>query len=491
MPTKLLGVKLSPLLSLRVKFIVVIIFLFAVIFGILSFIVIQNLINVQKANLINQAEAFASLSTRPIGNTYNLYYNSGYLKFKEIIEDTHLLNKDVEKIQIISVSGELLFDSEEFKTGTKLDSVTDPLILDKVRENSTAYVYSSKNLDEVEEIIEPFFEDFGAHPFSVRYFISYDSINQTINNIRSTVLILTLLLLGLSVGLIVLVTNRLFLSPVKKVIDAAKAVSGGDLNREIVVKTGDEVEELATSVNHMAQTLRLNIEALKELDNLKDEFIMIASHNLRTPIITIQSYLSFFKKAKLQSNLRKYLSPIDDSLIELKSLTEELIGIVSLESKKDVLARQKTDIKKLLKDSAKSFSTLALEKKISLVFEFTSQDLPALNLDKYKIQLAANILIDNAIKFNKENGQVTIKVEKKDGNILVSIADTGIGIEKDKENLVFSKFFRGTSTLKYDYKGAGLGLYITKLIISAHGGKIWFESTPNKGTTFYFTLPIK
>jgi signal transduction histidine kinase len=488
MPTKLWAGKFSPFRSLLFKFSLVVIILFVLIFGLLSFTFIRNFTSAEKNSLLNQARAFSTLSTQPIGDTYNIYYSSGYLKFKELVEENLSLNKDIQKIQIINVDGEVLFDSNEFKTGSKTTKITDQSILSKVAANSSSEV---KHGSEIKEIVEPFFEDFGAHPFSIRYFISYDSINKTVANIRNTALLLTLIFLGFSIGFIVIITNRLFLSPIKKVVEAAKAISGGDLSREIAVKTGDEVEELASSVNHMAQTLRSNIEALKELDKLKDEFIMIASHNLRTPLVAIQGYLEYFKNASLESSLQKYVTHIDTSLKELSNLTEELIGIVSMESKREGLAKQETDMKELLEEAARSFSSPALEKRINIVFEFPESALPKLNIDKFKMVQAVNNLIDNAIKFNKESGQVIISAKKKDKDLLVSVADTGIGIEKEKEHLVFGKFARGTSILRYDYTGTGLGLYITKLIINAHGGKIWFESTPGKGATFHFTLPIK
>lgn len=490
MPTKSQDVKKSPFRSLRLKFTFVVIFLFIIIFGFLSVIAIRNFTITEKNNLTNQVKAFATLSTRPIGDTYNVYYSSGYLKFKELIESILSLNKDIKKIQIVGSNGEVLFDSTEFQSDIQRRGIVDPNLLSKITANSTSYIFNSKNSNEISEIIEPFFEDFGAHPFSIRYFVSYESINRTVDNIQNVIITLALIFLILSVILIVVVTNGLFLSPVKRVIDSAKAISEGDLEREIVVKTGDEIEELAVSVNHMAQTLRSNIEALKELDKLKDEFIMIASHHLRTPLTIIKGYLSFFKRGKFEPPLDKYLKGIDSSVKELGELIEELIGIVSFESKKEGLLKQKTDVRKLLEQSVGEFSQAAASKKINFVFEFPPKELPPLNIDKNKISLAINNLIDNAVKFNKENGRVEIAAKRKGDFVLISIADTGIGIEESKRHLVFSRFFRGTGTLIYNYKGVGLGLYITKLIIHAHGGKIWFESKPGEGTTFYFTLPI-
>ena len=115
-----------------------------------------------------------------------------------------------------------------------------------------------------------------------------------------------------------------------------------------------------------------------------------------------------------------------------------------------------------------------------------------MRVDKEKISLAISNLVDNAINYTKE-GKISIQFEydSKDKQVKFSVKDTGIGISEEQQKRLFSKFFRGINAIKAETEGTGLGLFIAKNIIEAHGGRIWFESEEGKGTTFYFTLPLK
>jgi signal transduction histidine kinase len=131
-----------------------------------------------------------------------------------------------------------------------------------------------------------------------------------------------------------------------------------------------------------------------------------------------------------------------------------------------------------------------LDKK-NLKFKFKKpKGLPKVRVDIEKISLAIQNLLENAIRYNKIGGEIELVLKKKDSEIEFSIRDTGIGIPKNQQERIFTKFFRAPNALKLETEGSGLGLFIVKNIIEAHGGRIWFESEEGKGTTFYFTLPV-
>mgnify|MGYP001566327055 CR=1 FL=1 len=113
------------------------------------------------------------------------------------------------------------------------------------------------------------------------------------------------------------------------------------------------------------------------------------------------------------------------------------------------------------------------------------------SIDPVRLGLAVSNLIDNAIKYNVPNGQVMVAVERKDGMVQVAIKDTGVGIPEEDLPKLFTRFFRAANVAKFSVDGSGLGLYIVKNIINEHQGKIWVESVLNRGSTFYFTLPLK
>lgn len=112
-------------------------------------------------------------------------------------------------------------------------------------------------------------------------------------------------------------------------------------------------------------------------------------------------------------------------------------------------------------------------------------------VDIEKIALAFQNLVDNALKYTQSGGTITISLKKEEHEIKISVKDTGVGIPKDQQVRVFNKFFRGANVMRMETEGSGLGLFIAKNIIEAHGGKIWFKSDESKGTTFWFTLPAK
>lgn len=109
--------------------------------------------------------------------------------------------------------------------------------------------------------------------------------------------------------------------------------------------------------------------------------------------------------------------------------------------------------------------------------------------DVTKLKVAFNNLLENAVKFNRDSGSVTIGIEEKSDSFIVSFKDTGIGISEKEIPLVFKKFHRATDILTYNYEGLGLGLYLTRVIVEAHQGKVWFESKAGEGSTFYVSLP--
>lgn len=479
--------------SLRVKFGLLILVLLFLVFSLSSSILVYQSISVQRVNLISQARAFAKLSAKPIGSTYSLYFDSGYLKFEELMTEILALNTDIERVQIVSVTGEILFDSDRLGSArpTETVEVQDKNILDDVSSNLGGEIPPRTKNSKPRQIIEPYFEDFGAHPFSVRYFVSYDSISKNLFSTILTILLLSSVFFVGSILLIVSVVNRTILNPIEVVIKGARKISMGNLSHKIEVKTKDEVADLAFAVNQMAQTLLKNIEDLKALDKMKDEFVFLASHNLRTPLTIIKGYLEFLQKNKsLDHKTLEQVKKIADSTKQLDTIAETLLSLVSLEKGREQPVKTPTDLAKLLEQVGETLKQKAAEKEISIVFELPSEPCPPVKLDGQRITQAFTSLIDNAIKFSKEGGKVVIGLEKKDRDLLISIKDEGIGIPKEEADKVFKKFHRATDVLTYDYSGIGLGLSLTKLIIESHQGKIWFESEVDVGSTFYVSLPV-
>ena len=262
-------------------------------------------------------------------------------------------------------------------------------------------------------------------------------------------------------------------------------------------KAYEEIKEfnrtLQEQVDKATSELRLANEHLKELDKLKDEFVAIASHELRTPMNVIRGNLW------LILNEHKNLSPEDeaklkvslDSSQHLISLVGDILDVSAIEGKRIKLNPSQIDLKALIQAHIEEMQTLAQQKDIKLESRIDSEKVMAF-ADPDKVKQVLTNLIGNAFKFTPGGGSITISALIEGKNAKVSVADTGPGIKKDDLSKLFTKFGKlETSFSKSaNTSGVGLGLYISKNLIEMSHGEITIESEVGKGTTFSFTLPV-
>ncbi|HSX58132.1 MAG TPA: HAMP domain-containing sensor histidine kinase [Candidatus Saccharimonadales bacterium] len=474
--------------SLKFKFLFLLLAILGLVAFGLSLVLISYQNNRQRQAISNSAVSFAKLSVRPIGNSYDTYFNSGFLKFKEILDANLKLDSSITKIQIIDVNGFILYDStQKAQTDTQNQPKVDESLLPLVTSDKTEIRKDSFHA--ATEVIEPYVDDFGARPYSIRYFVNYDSLQESLVSTIPLALGVSLFVAILSTLLVIFTVDRTIITPVEKIVEGAKSVSRGNLAFRVELKTGDELENLASNVNKMATSLQKNIEDLKELDKLKDEFIIIASHNLRTPLTVLKGYVdSLNSKNPAIKPSKEVFNSMAVSVSKLENLVEEFLSIVSLESDRKISSQSHVDLIALVKQIISLNSSVALQKKIVLNL-VSEQEAALIKGDLTKLKVAFNNLVENAIKFNKEGGSVSVSVGQEKENFVVSIKDTGIGIPEKEIPLVFKKFHRATDILEYNYQGLGLGLYLTRVIIEAHHGKVWFDSKADLGSTFYVSLP--
>lgn len=223
----------------------------------------------------------------------------------------------------------------------------------------------------------------------------------------------------------------------------------------------------------------------------KSEFITIASHQLRTPLSGLNWALSNMKDEPLTPPQKDLIGGAVSAVKRLLKVVEDLLDVAKIEEGRFGYQFQETDIVQFLDSALRQAQPIAAQYKIKVYLEKPKSDLPKIQIDSEKLAMVVSNLLDNAIKYNIPNGEVVVRVEKPENTpyVQVSVKDTGIGIPAEVVNKLFTKFFRADNALKVAVEGTGLGLYIAKNIIRRHGGKIWAESTLNRGTTFYFTLP--
>lgn len=247
---------------------------------------------------------------------------------------------------------------------------------------------------------------------------------------------------------------------------------------------------------NLPPTFILNFQDIfqeKSLEEMKFDFVSLAAHELRTPLTSIKGYLSVFmqeNQRNLNSDQSKLLEQAIHASDQLNSLVENLLSVSRIERGVLTVNLEPVDWASFIKDQVNLFIERAKEKEINLEFITPSPPLPQLKIDKLRMSEVLSNLLSNAIKYTEAGGQIKIRAESKDDQIITHVQDSGHGISPEAKEQLFSKFFRVVSPLEGGTKGTGLGLYITKSLVEMHHGKIWVESVLDKGSTFSFSLPI-
>lgn len=466
-------------LNLRTKVTLTISLFLVAVFSLVMYLTLTRNVTQLQSSINEQSKSFAALATSPIGNTFVLYQDSGSIKITQQVNQLLSLDPDVTAVRIVSIDGEQMYDSQGGKPA--------PVSADLAGSFQPRYIENKGGY--IQQIIQPFFEDSGAHRYAVVYDISTKRVEQNVNDTIRQILYAGIIILILSIIVTSWALNVLFVRPLRQVSRSADIISAGNYNQQIVSKNRDEIGSLARAVNTMAESLKRDIVKLRELDKLKSEFLMIASHNLRTPLTVMRGYIEMADKAATVDELKTIVRTIQESVTRLHLLSEDLLTISTLQAGTAKLAISPVEAKDFIDSVVEEFKLLAEKKQLRWEYANNIPGQTKLNIHQANVRSAIGNLLDNAIKFTKEGGSLTIRAELRGGQVLVSVADTGIGIAPDELPKVFTMFHRGTGTMIYDYEGAGIGLYLTKLIIEKHGGRVEVDSKLGRGSTFTVSLP--
>jgi len=236
-----------------------------------------------------------------------------------------------------------------------------------------------------------------------------------------------------------------------------------------------------------------SFERLTEASRMKTEFISVVSHQLRSPLSNLRYSLEMFlsgRLGKIQGKQLEYFKILEENTQRMGDLVNDLLIVSRLETGKLPLEKKEVSLGNLTKKAILKFKTLARASNVKVEIR-AAKNLPKVLADSLWLEQAVENLLDNAIRYIKNKGTVKIKIRRTPKKIYFEIQDTGVGIPKEEQKFIFQKFFRSKNALQYQTDGSGLGLYITKKILELMGGEIWFDSREGKGTSFYFTLPIK
>lgn len=271
--------------------------------------------------------------------------------------------------------------------------------------------------------------------------------------------------------------------PLKALNSASKAIANGQFERRVSLSEQNEIGELGDSFNKMA-------ESLEHLEDMRSSFIANVSHDLRTPMTTISGFVGGILDGTIPPEKQDwYLSIVLDETKRLSRLVTDLLDVSKIEQGNYKPEVREFDINEMIRLTIIKSEKRITEKDIRLTVNFQSESRRVL-ADKDSIQRVLTNLLDNAIKFTEEGGFLDISTGETDKNkVFVSVQNSGIGIDQEDLIHVFDRFYKSDKSRSLDKKGTGLGLYIVKNIIMAHGETIWAESEPEVFTRFTFTLP--
>lgn len=232
----------------------------------------------------------------------------------------------------------------------------------------------------------------------------------------------------------------------------------------------------------------------KMIERMKTEFVSLVAHQLRTPLSAIKWTLKILldkELGEITAEQQDFLQKTYLSNERMISLINDLLNVARIEEGRYLYKTTLTSLEQITKSVIESRKGEINRRKLKFKFDKPKSSLPLISADVEKITLIIQNLLDNAVKYTTEGGEVVISLRLGKGAVEFSIKDSGVGIPRDQQNRVFTKFFRGANVIRLETEGSGLGLFIVKNIVEAHGGKIWFESKEGQGSTFYFTLPVK
>jgi signal transduction histidine kinase len=267
----------------------------------------------------------------------------------------------------------------------------------------------------------------------------------------------------------------------------AREISKGHLGYRIKYKrSGDEFGMLASTFNHMAKNL-------EQLDKVKSEFVLLVSHQLRTPATAVKGFISLFQDhyadnlSSKQSDLLR--SAYEENERQIK-LINEILAVAQFDTREIIIDKKPTDLISIV-ESVIEEQRLVLDSRNQKVIFNRPKDVPEVPADAEKIRIVIENLVHNASKFSPTNTTITVKISNIDSAVLIAVKDQGPGIEQQDLGKLFKKFSHVSNTDTVASEGAGLGLYLAKRIIELHHGKITASSTVGKGTVFTVQLPKK
>jgi signal transduction histidine kinase len=268
--------------------------------------------------------------------------------------------------------------------------------------------------------------------------------------------------------------------PMSQLASSARKIASGDLTQRVTNGNNDEIGEVSSAFNVMAEQLEKKEKSRKQL--LAD-----IAHELRNPLSIVQGNLEAWLDGVITPTAEQYASVYDETVL-LNRLITDLRELSLAEAGQLKLHLEKTDISQLVDSEVEVFQARCRDKDVSLTADVET-DTPQVNIDRDRVRQVLHNLLENALRYTPAKGSIKVQVIKQDAErVLVTVADSGSGIAPADLPLVFDHFYKADKSRQRGYGGAGIGLALVKKYIELHGGRVWVESVLEKGSTFYFVV---
>ena len=310
-----------------------------------------------------------------------------------------------------------------------------------------------------------------------------NDIYVSLGEMRNQVYLLSLFTSFL-IGLLSFFTSSFISRPLKLLMKFVQKITNGQLDQKVDIKGKDEIAELGNAFNHMA-------EQLQRVEHSRQEFVSNVSHELKTPLSSIKVLTEslLFQENVPVEMYQEFFMDINSEVDRLNNIISDLLTLVRLDQTEVPMNIKTTNLNDMTQAILKRLIPLAKKKDIKLIYQSHKEIF--VDIDEVKLTLAISNLIENAIKYTPEGGEVRVILQSDLQDAWVSVEDTGIGIAKDEQSKIFERFYRTDKTRNRETGGTGLGLSITYRTVIMHNGSIQVESEEGKGSIFTVQIPIR
>ena len=457
-----------------------------------------------------------------IGNSINLAGKNRYLTINSLLQTEKFLDNSSDKLKVETARDNLEANIHALTYGGTISGVNIKSLppdfsdyLNNVTRDFSAYkvliddniIGRSQGALDTPETVLVLKQDLEATASNLvrSSDILVTALGSYADNNSQNLIILQIFLAVLNIGILVLILYLVsrILKPISELTQGTREIRKGKLNYHVEQKSNDELGELTDSFNSMINSIRSYIEEQRRLtdelktaneeiqqrERMKDEFINVAAHEMRTPVQPILGLSELLKSLRHENNLpntkeEELLDMIINNAKRLLLLQENILNVSRIENNILKLNKEQCDLVEIISRAIQDVENQIDKNLVELRYKHTEANSLLIYADRAKLIQVVSNLLNNAIKFTQA-GSITVDVVKDDNKAIVRIKDTGTGIHPRVESELFSKFVTNSSS------GTGLGLFISKSIVEAHGGKIsGSNNTDGKGATFSFSLPL-